>query len=105
MLFRSNDTATTEIYTYHNTLSLHDALPICRRCQRDLDMSFAEWRQRLCVVKALPLLESGAKVESIALDLGYASASAFIAMFKRMTGVTPNEHRRLGGPDKTSKML
>ena len=30
MLFRSNDTATTEIYTTHNTLSLHDALPICR---------------------------------------------------------------------------
>ena len=28
MLFRSNDTATTEIYTTHNTLSLHDALPI-----------------------------------------------------------------------------
>ena len=29
MLFRSNDTATTEIYTVMNTLSLHDALPIC----------------------------------------------------------------------------
>ena len=28
MLFRSNDTATTEIYTVGNTLSLHDALPI-----------------------------------------------------------------------------
>ena len=28
MLFRSNDTATTEIYTLHYTLSLHDALPI-----------------------------------------------------------------------------
>ena len=28
MLFRSNDTATTEIYTSVNTLSLHDALPI-----------------------------------------------------------------------------
>ena len=28
MLFRSNDTATTEIYTPTNTLSLHDALPI-----------------------------------------------------------------------------
>ena len=27
MLFRSNDTATTEIYTAVNTLSLHDALP------------------------------------------------------------------------------
>ena len=28
MLFRSNDTATTEIYTGWYTLSLHDALPI-----------------------------------------------------------------------------
>ena len=28
MLFRSNDTATTEIYTRIHTLSLHDALPI-----------------------------------------------------------------------------
>ena len=28
MLFRSNDTATTEIYTSIDTLSLHDALPI-----------------------------------------------------------------------------
>ena len=28
MLFRSNDTATTEIYTTANILSLHDALPI-----------------------------------------------------------------------------
>ena len=30
MLFRSNDTATTEIYTVEHTLSLHDALPIFR---------------------------------------------------------------------------
>ena len=28
MLFRSNDTATTEIYTRRHTLSLHDALPL-----------------------------------------------------------------------------
>ena len=31
MLFRSNDTATTEIYTVEHTLSLHDALPISPR--------------------------------------------------------------------------
>src|SRR6187397_3726905 len=29
-LFFFNDTATTEIYTVYNTLSLHDALPISR---------------------------------------------------------------------------
>src|SRR3546814_11396984 len=30
LFFFFNDTATTEIYTYGHTLSLHDALPICR---------------------------------------------------------------------------
>src|SRR3546814_17157049 len=29
VVFFFNDTATTEIYTYGHTLSLHDALPIC----------------------------------------------------------------------------
>src|SRR3546814_17115673 len=31
-----NDTATTEIYTYLHTLSLHDALPISSDCNYDL---------------------------------------------------------------------
>ena len=67
---------------------------LVRRCQRDLGMSFAEWRQRLRVVRALPRLQAGDKVESIALDLGYGSASAFIAMFRRMMDVTPDEFRK-----------
>lgn len=67
---------------------------LMRRCQRDLGMSLAEWRQRLRVVKAMPLLESGQTVETIALDLGYGSASAFIAMFKRLVGATPDEFRK-----------
>ena len=37
MLFRSNDTATPEIYTPVNTLSLHDALPIPDEPACDLD--------------------------------------------------------------------
>lgn len=69
---------------------------LSRRCQRELGMGFAEWRQRLCVVKALPRLAAGDTVEAIALDLGYASASPFIAMFRRLTGQTPDEQRRQG---------
>jgi AraC-like DNA-binding protein len=65
-----------------------------RRCQRLLGMSLAQWRQRLRVVKALPRLEAGHKVEAIALDLGYGSASAFIAMFRRLMDTTPDEYRR-----------
>jgi len=67
---------------------------LMRRCQRDLGMTFAEWRQRLRVVKAMPMLADGRTVEGIAFDLGYASSSAFITMFRRMTGETPDEYRR-----------
>ena len=67
---------------------------LVRRCQRDLGMSFGEWRQRLRVVRALALLEAGRSVEAIALDLGYGSSSAFIAMFHRMTGTSPHKLRR-----------
>lgn len=67
---------------------------LARKAQRDLGISLAEWRQRLRVVRAMPMLEDGDKVESIALELGYSTSSAFIAMFKKMMGVTPDEYRR-----------
>lgn len=67
---------------------------LMRRCQSALGMTLAEWRQRLRVVKAMPLLASGETVEHIAQDLGYASTSAFIAMFRRLMGATPDEYRR-----------
>lgn len=70
---------------------------LMRRAQRDLGMSLSEWRQRLRVIKAMPLLEAGQTVETIALDLGYGSASAFITMFKRLMGATPDEFRK-GAP-------
>jgi AraC-like DNA-binding protein len=56
-------------------------------------MPFSEWKQRLRVVKAMPRLEANEKVEHISAKLGYSNASAFIAMFRRMTGVTPDEYR------------
>lgn len=63
-------------------------------CQQALGMPLSQWRQRLCIVKALPRLAAGEKVESIARDLGYASASAFIVMFRRLTGMTLDNMRR-----------
>lgn len=70
---------------------------LARRCQQALGMSLPEWRQRLRVVRSLPLLEAGHKVESVALDMGYSSASAFIAMFRKLMGVTPDEFRKAAG--------
>lgn len=62
---------------------------LTRRCRKELGMSLTEWRQRLRLVHALPMLRSGRSVESVALDLGYATSSAFIAMFRRLTGTSP----------------
>lgn len=65
-----------------------------RRCQRDLGMSLSEWRQRLRILRAMPLLASGRSVESVALDLGYSSSSAFITMFRQRMKQTPAEFAR-----------
>ncbi|MEC5159638.1 MULTISPECIES: AraC family transcriptional regulator [unclassified Janthinobacterium] len=67
---------------------------LSRRCQRDLGMSFSEWRQRLRLVSALPMLDARMPVQSVALELGYSTSSAFIAMFHRMLGITPEEFRK-----------
>jgi transcriptional regulator GlxA family with amidase domain len=39
-----------------------------RRCQQHLGLSFTDWRQRLRVVKALAMLETGRSVEAVGLD-------------------------------------
>lgn len=62
---------------------------LSRRFQGQLGISFNEWRQRLKLVAALSLIEDGKSVQSIASALGYGSSSAFIAMFRRQTGLSP----------------
>lgn len=41
---------------------------------------------------ALPRLAAGESVTRVALDLGYASPSAFTRMFRRVLGVSPSEY-------------
>lgn len=62
---------------------------LTRLFQRETGMSFGRWRQQLHVGFALQRLADGQSVTNIALDLGYESPSAFIAMFRRMLGTTP----------------
>ncbi|WP_321961435.1 helix-turn-helix transcriptional regulator [Paraburkholderia sp. J7] len=64
---------------------------LMRRAQHELGMSLTEWRQRIRLVNALPMLHAGRSVEAVALDLGYATSSAFIAMFRRLTGTSPGQ--------------
>ena len=60
-------------------------------------MSFNDWRQRLRVVSALGMLDAGLPVQDVARRLGYSTPSAFIAMFQRLTGESPDSARRRSG--------
>nr|WP_024965199.1 helix-turn-helix transcriptional regulator [Pantoea sp. IMH] len=74
------------VYTTERTLS--------RRCRSELGMAFSEWRQRLRFLHAISLLEQGKPVQEVALELGYSSASALIAMFQQQSGTTPERYRQ-----------
>jgi AraC-like DNA-binding protein len=52
-------------------------------------MSFARWRQRLRLLSAVERLGRGGSVTDAALDVGYASVSAFVSAFRHEFGVTP----------------
>lgn len=67
---------------------------LARQFVRELGMSFGEWRQRLRYLAAIEALDSQRSVQHVAFDLGYSSASAFIAMFQRQAGCTPEQYRR-----------
>jgi AraC-like DNA-binding protein len=55
-------------------------------------MSFRHWRQQVRLLEALRRLACREPVTTVALDLGYDSPSAFIAMFKRALGTTPGQY-------------
>ena len=73
MLFRSNDTATTEIYTDYYTLSLHDALPIYRAVVRLGDPAAPV---EVLVGPQLELVEVGLVVVAAHLQYAHLLASA-----------------------------
>jgi AraC-like DNA-binding protein len=62
---------------------------LTRQFRVETGMSFVQWRSMARMKRALEMLAGGATVTDTALDLGYDSASSFIALFRRTFGVTP----------------
>ena len=65
---------------------------LTRTFRQETGMSISLWLQHLKVLKAIELLELGETVKYAAYEVGYQQPSAFIAMFKRVTGQTPVEY-------------
>jgi AraC-like DNA-binding protein/quercetin dioxygenase-like cupin family protein len=65
---------------------------LARLFKEETGLSFGQWRQQLRLVEAVARLALDVPVGTIAADLGYQSSSAFIAMFKKTLGDTPQRY-------------
>lgn len=64
---------------------------------QDTGMSFERWRTHLRLRAALAMLAGKQPVSRVAHQVGYATSSAFLAAFRRVTGTSPT--RYLDGGD------
>jgi AraC-like DNA-binding protein/quercetin dioxygenase-like cupin family protein len=67
---------------------------LSRLFRHDLGMTFPQWRTQLRLYHALRMLADDMPVTAVAHRCGWASASAFIDVFRRAFGYTPGAHNR-----------
>lgn len=65
-----------------------------RRFKEDTQMSLGQWRRRACILASVSLLTVGFSVTTVAFQVGYSSASSFIAAFRAELGTSPTEFVR-----------
>jgi AraC-like DNA-binding protein/quercetin dioxygenase-like cupin family protein len=63
---------------------------LVRLFEKELGLSFGQWRQQVRLAHAIPLIAHGLPLSQVAEQLGYTSQSAFSAMFKKTFGRSPS---------------
>ena len=63
---------------------------LARLFERELGLSFGQWRQQVRLAHGASLIARGVPLWQVAQQLGYASQSAFTAMFRKTFGTTPS---------------
>ncbi|MFO2466435.1 helix-turn-helix transcriptional regulator [Pseudomonas sp. 15FMM2] len=90
--FIRNPADDSSLESWAETLNV-SARTLSRIFQRELGMSFGEWRKRARLALSLKLLAQGVSILEVALEHGYQSPSAFSAMFRRSLGYPPSHFR------------
>jgi AraC-like DNA-binding protein len=67
---------------------------MARLFRQELGTSYQRWRQQATLAHALPMLARGSPIGHVAAASGYASDSAFTAMFKAAMGEPPTHFRQ-----------
>lgn len=89
MLARPADRATLREWASRVALSERS---LSRLLLQEIGMSFGQWRRQLHIIIALKRLTAGERVQTVAIDLGYESASSFVTMFKKALGKPPGRY-------------
>lgn len=55
-------------------------------------ISFGHWRTQIRLAASLPLLAAGLPIARIAVRVGYANPSAYVAAFRRAVGISPGRY-------------
>jgi AraC-like DNA-binding protein len=66
---------------------------------------FGRWRTLLRLQAALPALADGQPVGNVARQVGYDSTSAFVAAFRKETGLTPAAYFQAPAPERGPDLL
>jgi AraC-like DNA-binding protein len=65
---------------------------LARAFVAETGMTFGAWRTQVRLLASLPLLAAGMPVATVARRVGYATPSAFVAAFRRVTNTTPGAY-------------
>jgi AraC-like DNA-binding protein len=65
---------------------------LARAFVADTGIPFGRWRTLVRLRAALPLLADGSTITTVSRQIGYRTPSAFVAAFKRETGLTPGTY-------------
>ncbi|MGN6704208.1 MAG: AraC family transcriptional regulator [Burkholderiaceae bacterium] len=84
------DPASTLTLEQHARRAGASSRTLARLFERELGMRFGQWRQQLRLAHAAPMIAAGMPLAQVAAAAGYASQSAFAAMFQRTFGVSPS---------------
>jgi AraC-like DNA-binding protein len=63
-----------------------------RLFREETGLTLGRWRQQMRLLHSLELLAAGEKITHAAMEAGYSTPSAFIAMFKKTLGVSPSRY-------------
>jgi AraC-like DNA-binding protein len=71
---------------------------LARLFRDELGTTYQQWRQQAVLAHALPMLARGLSIGQVAAASGYASDSAFTAMFRSALGRPPSQFQRPAPP-------